>query len=32
MMQTLQHTPDTDYYISLKTIVAIIDWMDVKLW
>jgi hypothetical protein len=32
MMHTLQHTPDTDYYISLKTIVALIDWIDVKLW
>jgi len=32
MMHAPQHTPDTDYYISLKTIVAPIDWMDVKLW
>jgi hypothetical protein len=34
MMHTLQHTPDTDYYIpSLKekTIVASIDWIYVKV-
>ena len=32
MMHTLQHTPDTDYYIPLKTIVALIDWIYVKPW
>jgi hypothetical protein len=32
MMHTPQHTPDTDYYIPLKTIVVPIDWIYVKLW
>jgi len=31
-MHAPQHTPDTDYYIPLKTIVALIDWIYVKLW
>ncbi len=32
MMHTLQHTSDTDYCTPLRTIIASIDWVDVKLW
>jgi len=30
-MHTPQHTSDTDYYIPTSTVIAPIDWMDVKV-